>query len=189
VSNYINDLAKEIHQYNVDAGWWDGDREIETALMLVVSEIAEATEGERKDLMDDHLPTRKMGEVELADALIRMLDIGGRLWLKYDRTGEGEAGVGNKSVFKKHLHITKYITDCTEPLLSYSLYEGLVCHYSNLLKKELQQRYSLVIDSIYLTGEHMGYDIDAAMHEKLEYNKTRPDHKPENRAKDGGKKV
>ena len=37
--------------------------------MLIVSEIAEAMEGERKDLMDDKLPHRKMAEVELADAL------------------------------------------------------------------------------------------------------------------------
>ena len=43
-------------------------------LMLMVSEISEAMEGERKDLMDDHLPDRRMPEVEMADLLIRMLD-------------------------------------------------------------------------------------------------------------------
>ena len=43
--------------------------------MLVVSEVAEAMEGDRKNLMDDHLPHRKMIEVELADALIRILDL------------------------------------------------------------------------------------------------------------------
>lgn len=45
--------------------------------MLIVSEIAEAMEGERKDLMDDKLPHRKMVEVELADALIRIFDYAG----------------------------------------------------------------------------------------------------------------
>ena len=45
--------------------------------MLIVSEIAEAMEGERKSLMDDHLPHRKMVEVELADALIRIFDYAG----------------------------------------------------------------------------------------------------------------
>ncbi len=34
-------------------------------------------EGERKDLMDDKLPHRKMAEVELADALIRIFDYAG----------------------------------------------------------------------------------------------------------------
>lgn len=47
-------------------------------LMLIVSEISEAMEGERKNLMDDKLPHRKMAEVELADALIRIFDYAGR---------------------------------------------------------------------------------------------------------------
>ena len=46
-------------------------------LMLCVSELAEAMEGDRKDLMDDHLPHRKMMEVELADAVIRICDLAG----------------------------------------------------------------------------------------------------------------
>lgn len=45
--------------------------------MLIVTEIAEAFEGERRDLMDDKLPHRKMVEVELADALIRIFDYAG----------------------------------------------------------------------------------------------------------------
>lgn len=59
------------------------NRCIYQTLQLVVTEIAEATEGERKNLMDDHLPHRKMGEVELADALIRLLDMAGRYGWEY----------------------------------------------------------------------------------------------------------
>ena len=44
-------------------------------LMMVVTELAEACEGDRKNLPDDKLPHRSMFEVELADALIRILDI------------------------------------------------------------------------------------------------------------------
>ena len=50
-------------------------------LMLIVSEIAEAMEGHRKGLMDDKLPTRTMLEVELADAIIRIFDLGGGIGL------------------------------------------------------------------------------------------------------------
>lgn len=73
----IQELQNRIHQQNKDMGWWDNPREIGTLLCLVHSEISEAMEGARKNLMDDHLPHRSMLEVELADAVIRILDIGG----------------------------------------------------------------------------------------------------------------
>ena len=76
---FINGLASEVHAAN--RKWWvdlnTGEplvRNRGEQLMLIVSEIAEAMEGERKNLMDDKLPHRKMAEVELADALIRILD-------------------------------------------------------------------------------------------------------------------
>ena len=64
-------LAKE-------AGWHNKPREVGTDLMLITSEVAEAMEGARKDLMDDHLTDRKMFEVELADAVIRIFDTAGK---------------------------------------------------------------------------------------------------------------
>jgi len=42
---------------------------------LIHSEISEAVEGRRKDLQDDKLPHRKMEEVEIADAFIRICDL------------------------------------------------------------------------------------------------------------------
>lgn len=56
-------------------------RNIGELLMLTVSELSEAMEGHRKNLMDDKLPHRKMFEVELADAIIRIFDIAGGLGL------------------------------------------------------------------------------------------------------------
>ena len=96
MSKSINELATEIHQNNVTAGWWDNPREKGTLLMLVVSEVAEAMEGERKDLMDDHLPHRKMAEVELADAVIRILDYAGAFG--YDVEG----AIEEKLEYNKH---------------------------------------------------------------------------------------
>lgn len=52
---------------------------IATKLMLTVSEVSESMEGLRKDRMDDKLPHRKMFDVELADALIRICDLAGGL--------------------------------------------------------------------------------------------------------------
>lgn len=84
----LSDLQAEIYAGNVAAGWWTnlytgelkakGDiTEILAKLALVHSEVSEAVEGVRKDLMDDKLPHRKMVEVELTDAMIRIWDLAG----------------------------------------------------------------------------------------------------------------
>lgn len=78
----LNQLARDCHAENEK--WWRNpetgvrlDRNKGELLMLIVSEVSEAMEGERKDLMDDKLPHRKMAEVELADVLIRVFDYAG----------------------------------------------------------------------------------------------------------------
>ena len=80
-------LQEACHGAAKQAGWW---ADIKTGksitanpycfsnkLMLIVSEIAEAMEGDRKGLQDDKLPHRTMREVELADAVIRIFDLAG----------------------------------------------------------------------------------------------------------------
>ncbi len=73
----LNDYSELCHGASREAGWWDTERNKGEMLMLIVSEIAEAMEGERRGLMDDKLPHRKMAEVELADALVRIFDYAG----------------------------------------------------------------------------------------------------------------
>lgn len=78
----LNDYAKICHEANQK--WWHDPRTGEPItrnkgemIALMHSELSEMMEGERKDLMDDHLPHRKMAEVELADLLIRAFDYAG----------------------------------------------------------------------------------------------------------------
>lgn len=52
---------------------------VATKLMLSVSELAEAMEGSRKGLMDNHLPQYTMLGTELADCVIRVCDLAGLL--------------------------------------------------------------------------------------------------------------
>lgn len=103
---FLNELAAEIHQKN--SRWWvdkDGTplaRNKGELLCLIHSEISEAMEGERKDLMDDKLPHRKMAEVELADALIRILDYAAGFG--YDISGAVQEKLQFNAIRKDHTY-------------------------------------------------------------------------------------
>ena len=86
IAAFLNALAEDIHGRNVRAGWWTDietgenilhTRNVGEMLMLTVTEISEAMEADRKKLMDDKLPHRPGFTVELADAVIRILDLAG----------------------------------------------------------------------------------------------------------------
>jgi hypothetical protein len=117
-NDMVNDVVLLCHAQAVSGGWWHNlktgepiERNVGECLALIHSEISEALEAHRKNLMDDKLSMRKGFEVELADAVIRIFDLAGA----------------------------------------------------------------------------QGLDLGGALTEKLEYNLTRADHKPENRLAAGGK--
>lgn len=78
----LTKLSNFLYAQSESAGWWDDlgksvtmDKYVlATKLALVHSEVSEALEGLRKDTDDDHLPHRSCEEVEIADAVIRLLD-------------------------------------------------------------------------------------------------------------------
>lgn len=85
IKDSINKIVYVCYNNAYKAGWHTDidtgelkDINIGEKLALIHSEVSEAMEGARKDLMDDHLPHRKMEEVELADAVIRIFDLSGR---------------------------------------------------------------------------------------------------------------
>lgn len=79
--SFFTDVAKVIYDQNCKVGWHDEAATVPpayyvaTKIALAHSELSEALEGVRKDLMDDHLPQHKMEAVEYADAIIRILDL------------------------------------------------------------------------------------------------------------------
>lgn len=104
----LNLLSHQIHQNNLEKGFYEDNERIEKILgasdnelletykttffaqriALIHSEASEALEGDRKDLQDDHLPQYKSKEVELADALIRILDLAGYMGMDVQKVVE-----------------------------------------------------------------------------------------------------
>lgn len=82
----IGSIQRLCHAIALTAGWYQNpetgeyiERNVPEMIALIHSEISEALEGYRKNSMDDHLPERKSIEVELADTIIRILDLAGYL--------------------------------------------------------------------------------------------------------------
>lgn len=167
--NY-NRYAKKIYEWNKTVGWWDDpNRCLYQTLQLVSTEIAEATEGERKDLMDDHIPHRKMGEVELADALIRILDFGEHLNILY-KTGypSNVWCFEDNTIGMQHLGINAGVIE-------------LAYVYGRHPHSDMTRNYSMLIESIQKVADNQGYDLEGATKDKMLYNTTRIDHTREYR--------
>lgn len=73
--------ANEVFSVNKANGFWDNERNVGEMIALAHSELSEALEAHRKDLNDDHLVNRSGLEVELADTVIRIMDMGKGLGL------------------------------------------------------------------------------------------------------------
>ncbi len=160
-------LQNEIHAQNVELGWWDEERPYEVFACLFHSELSEAMEGDRKGLMDDHLPLYEMFWVEVADFVIRVLDYLGSVDNRYFLRAVG-------------MYDSKHIMLCDmHEFVCFSSRE-----YSNFRKSALRNAVSECMNYAKQNNIYL-YKI---ILEKVAYNKTRADHKRKNRAKVGGKR-
>lgn len=181
----LTQMALDVHKAN--ARWWI---DLETGqplqrnwgemCMLVVSELAEALEGHRKGLMDDKLPHRPMLEVELADALIRLLDISGHDNLDLDSL-YGVVDEAPVNVGEALLVITRAVLPVYETGTQFH-YLGVPCF--STYQRDMQR----CIMTLLNVAEMLKVDIEGAYHEKMVYNAQRIDHTLEHRKGAGGKK-
>jgi len=167
----LNELATRCHKAN-EKWWMDLEtgklivRDRSELIALIISELSEALEGERKGLMDDHLTYRKMAEVEMADALIRLLDYAGGFGVDLN-----EWPFGCSLPDKKGAAIFKIMESVVK------IQSG---HPSSFI--------NLSIAQIQTYCEKFEYNLWGAFEEKMAYNARRYDHSHVGRLQEGGKK-
>ncbi len=183
----ITDHVINCHGAAWRAGWWHDvrtgkllDRNAAEMLMLQVSELAEAAHGLDHKLKDDKLPHREMVEVEIADFLIRLFDYCGGLRLDLQR--EVMRSEAHEEFYMVVLpHTTPALWQATRHLCD--AMEGHRKKDGSLHLSGLTRAYRMVT----WFAQKMAYDLDGAIAEKMAYNATRADHKPEARLAPGGK--
>lgn len=102
----VNSIVAICHKMN--AHWWIDPATGEdlrknpliaaTKIALIHSELSEALEGDRKDLMDDKLTHRKALDTELVDGVIRIGDLAGAYGLPVGQALRAIANLPSKAV-------------------------------------------------------------------------------------------
>lgn len=131
----LNKLAKEAHANSVEKDFWEGDPSDQHFLMLVITELSEAIEADRKGIKADVESFKKnMGtytqedspisfehffktyikdsvEDEISDAFIRLLDLAGARNLNMNRVNFTNI-VSKKKTFTENIYaIIKDLTN------------------------------------------------------------------------------
>ncbi len=82
----FKEVQRAVHANAVQKGFWHANSDVGCKIALIHSELSEAIEYIRNgDGPDDKLPNRRGGEVELADAIIRIMDLAE--YMRYDIAG------------------------------------------------------------------------------------------------------
>ena len=80
-SELFQSLQQDVHQLAKDKGWYERERNELELIALIHNELGEATEAIREGSMSPKILGYKGVEEELADTIIRIMDMAGYLGL------------------------------------------------------------------------------------------------------------
>lgn len=173
----LNKLRDEAYETAKAHGWHDEEYSDEHWLMLIITEIAEAVQADRKgryahkelfdtDEKDENVWAfnfesyiKNRVEDELADIVIRCLD----LW-----------GLRNLNTYINSDYITTSIINLIE---SNPLFPEIAYKICDLITNEIldiPERIGCIITIVFLYCEKKGIDIEWFIKQKMKYNKLRP---------------
>lgn len=89
----LNELSRLCHSIAVEKGFWEKERNIGEALMLIVTELAEAMEAHRVQDQENF-------KEELADSFIRLLDLCGGLGIDIEEEISKKSQKNKKRPYK-----------------------------------------------------------------------------------------
>lgn len=169
-----DDLAAQIHTDNVRKGFWPVDintRNIGEALCLVHSELTEALSAIEDDERDDKLPQYAAFDVEIVDAMIRLLDLAGAFKIGISEYELAVFGPGRYTGIDADIAEVRIALDsCLEAhrkssVMLSGLYQGM-----------LEWHHQIVWTFGILVGICDKYVIDAedVLRDKITFNRKRP---------------
>jgi NTP pyrophosphatase (non-canonical NTP hydrolase) len=183
----LKELSEVIHRGNVERGFWDINRSDETMLMLVITEVSEVVEADRKG--------RYANPEEYKEALDRSLYITKHPSYRGSITPEKAFSVKFESHIKDTVEdeladtvircldlagarglelkpAENFLFSFKDHSIAETAYEltSKLAAFGNELTK---QKINAAVGFVYCWCKHLGVDLDWHIEQKLRYNKTR----------------
>lgn len=193
-----NDFRDRCHSTSKACGWWPQDEprrlKIPTTIALIHTEITEAHSFWEVEGPDDHLRHHDGLAVELADIVIRTADNAGAM--KVDLSSAvglvlhefGTSRLTGDYLWENPI-CGRYV-DLSGAFV-FLLLHTFAADATEAFRRGEEVAYAKALGRIMVLCEAIayqkGYDLYDVAREKIEYNRNRADHKPEARAKNGGK--